>query len=53
MKPIHQRALRILVALQVAVIEHADEDLTENTSIKTLTECNREWQKLLKELITL
>lgn len=49
MNDLHQRALRALVALQVAVIEHADEDVLENKVIQAMTDCNREWQKIFKE----
>jgi len=50
MTEIHQRALRILVSMQVAVIEHRDEDITVTVAIKALEDCNRAWQKIVKEL---
>ena len=46
----HQRALRILIAMQVAVIEHCDEDIQGTVTIKALEEFNRAWQKTVKEL---
>lgn len=50
MNQLHQRALRALIAMQVAVIEHADEDVSGTVAIKALKECNAEWQKIVREL---
>lgn len=50
MNQTHQRAIRILIAMQVAVLEHADEQLCENKIINALDLANREWQKILREL---
>ena len=52
MTNLHQRALRVLIAMQVAVIEHADEDLLEDKVVEALIECNKQWQKLMKEFTT-
>lgn len=50
MNQLHQRALRALIAMQVAVIEHTDEDVSGTVAIAALLECNAEWQKIVKEL---
>lgn len=49
MTNLHQRALRVLIAMQVAVIEHADESLNEDDVVKALQQCNAQWQKVVKE----
>lgn len=50
MNDTHQRALRCLIAMQIAVLEHADEDVAENQVIAALETCNKEWQKIVKQL---
>ena len=53
MTDLHQRALRCLVAMQVAVLEHNDyRDVDVTLAIRALEQANREWQKLLRELQT-
>ena len=49
----YRRALRTLVAMQIAVIEHCDEDVHGTQAIKALEECNRQWQKIMKEFTKL
>jgi len=50
MTQMHQDALRCLIAMQVAVLEHCDEQLQETKAIAALEKCNKEWQKIVKEL---
>lgn len=50
MDKLHVRALRTLAAMQVAVIEHNDEDISGSVTIKALLRCNKEWHIILKEL---
>lgn len=51
MLDVHQKLLRALVAAQVAVLEHADEQLDgEAKAKKALTQCLAEAQRLAKKL---
>lgn len=47
---LHQNAIRTLIAMQVAVIEHNDESLGVDKAIMALKKLDREWQKTLREL---
>lgn len=46
----HQRLIRALIAAQVAVIEHADEDVGTNIARRALIEAISEALKLAKKL---
>lgn len=46
----HEELLRALIAAQVAVIEHADEDVQENVAIMALDKCIKEIIRLNKKL---
>lgn len=50
MNSIHERAIRTLIAMQVAILEHIEESIEENKAIKAIEQINREWQKIIKEL---
>ena len=50
MNELHQRLLRALVAAQVAVLEHADEDINEREAIKGLEQATKTIVLLVKAL---
>ena len=50
MNRLHQQAIRILIALQVAVLEHNDGDLGENVAMAAIDEADQAWQRILRQL---
>ena len=46
----HQKLLRALIAMQVAVLEHADEAVGDTRTMLALEECQQEITKRMKLL---
>jgi hypothetical protein len=50
MDHLHTSAIRALIAMQVGVLEHNDENLTVHKAIEGIEAADREWRKILKEI---
>ncbi len=50
MTKIHQDIIRALIAAQVAVLEHADEDMGSHQAINAVVSCIKRAERLMKVL---